>query len=85
MCSKHFFAKIGQSGKNKHYNQNEFNLMPKVYLVIKIVGMIRKYHNHKQQTTPWHREEEPLLKTGTCNLLHLNIWLCFLKKFFCTK
>ena len=19
--------------------------------------MIRKYHNHKQQTTPWHREE----------------------------
>ena len=22
--------------------------------------MIRKYHSHKQQTTPWHREEEPL-------------------------
>ena len=22
--------------------------------------MIRKYHNHKRQTTPWHREEEPL-------------------------
>ena len=22
--------------------------------------MIRKYHNHKQQTTLWHREEEPL-------------------------
>ena len=22
--------------------------------------MIRKYHNHKLQTTPWHREEEPL-------------------------
>ena len=22
--------------------------------------MIRKYHNHKMQTTPWHREEEPL-------------------------
>ena len=21
--------------------------------------MIRKYHNHKSQTTPWHREEEP--------------------------
>ena len=20
--------------------------------------MIRKYHNHKLQTTPWHREEE---------------------------
>ena len=23
-------------------------------------SMIRKYHNHKLQTTPWHREEEPL-------------------------
>ena len=22
--------------------------------------MIRKYHNHKPQTTPCHREEEPL-------------------------
>ena len=22
--------------------------------------MVRKCHNHKQQTTPWHREEEPL-------------------------
>ena len=22
--------------------------------------MIRKNHNHKPQTTPWHREEEPL-------------------------
>ena len=22
--------------------------------------MIRKYHNHEPQTTPWHREEEPL-------------------------
>ena len=22
--------------------------------------MIRKYHNHKPQTTPWHREEEQL-------------------------
>ena len=21
--------------------------------------MVRKYHNHKLQTTPWHREEEP--------------------------
>ena len=25
--------------------------------------MIRKYHNHKLQTTPWHREEEPLNHT----------------------
>ena len=22
--------------------------------------MIRKYHNHKPQATPWYREEEPL-------------------------
>ena len=22
-------------------------------------SMIRKLHNHKLQTTPWHREEEP--------------------------
>ena len=22
--------------------------------------MIRKYHNHKLHTTPWHHEEEPL-------------------------
>ena len=26
----------------------------------KYVSMIRKYHSHKPQTTPWHREEEPL-------------------------
>ena len=26
----------------------------------KKVSMIRKYHNHKLQTTLWHREEEPL-------------------------
>ena len=24
----------------------------------KIVSMIRKYHNHKLLTNPWHREEE---------------------------
>ena len=29
-------------------------------MVIKIVSMIRKYHNHKPQTTPWHHEEELL-------------------------
>ena len=26
----------------------------------KIVSMIREYHNHKPQSTPWHREVEPL-------------------------
>ena len=25
---------------------------------LKIVSMIRKYHNHKLQTNPWHPEEE---------------------------
>ena len=25
-----------------------------------VVNVIRKYHNHKPQTTPWHREDEPL-------------------------
>ena len=24
------------------------------------MSMIRKYHNHKLKTTPWHREEKPL-------------------------
>ena len=27
--------------------------------------MIRKYHNHKTQTTPWHHEEEPLNRQET--------------------
>ena len=27
--------------------------------ILKIVSIIRKYHNHKPQTTPWHQEEEP--------------------------
>ena len=25
----------------------------------KFMSMIRKYHNHKLQTNPWYREEEP--------------------------
>ena len=35
--------------------------------------MIRKYHNHKLQTTLWHREEEPLNfgKGLTCSGLKL--------------
>ena len=27
--------------------------------------MIRKYHNQKPQTTPWHREKEPLSHNET--------------------
>ena len=26
---------------------------------LKIVSMIKKYHNHKSLTNPWHRVEEP--------------------------
>ena len=29
------------------------------------MSIIRKYHNHKLQTTPWHREEEPLNRHET--------------------
>ena len=29
------------------------------------MSMSRKYQNHKLQTTPWHREEEPLNHHGT--------------------
>ena len=29
------------------------------------MSMIRKYHNHKLQTTPWHREEELLNRHKT--------------------
>ena len=28
-------------------------------LRLKVVSLIRKYHNHKLQTNPRHREEEP--------------------------
>ena len=30
-----------------------------------IVSMIRKYHNHKLQTNPWHCNEEPHNNHGT--------------------
>ena len=36
------------------------SLLTLYQIIIKIVSMIRKYHNHKLQTTPWHREEEHL-------------------------
>ena len=31
----------------------------KCFLSLKIVSMLRKYHNHKLQTNLWHCEEEP--------------------------
>ena len=30
-----------------------------IQLLRKIVSMIGKYDNHKLQTNPWHRKEEP--------------------------
>ena len=45
---------------------NSFSLFKRYFeintsmTIAKIVSMIRKYHNHKLQTTLWHREEEPL-------------------------
>ena len=35
--------------------------------------MIRKYHNHKLQTTPWHREEEPLNHHETPNYFTITL------------
>ena len=35
--------------------------------------MIRKYHNHKPQTIPWHREEEPLNHQTQLLSEHLHI------------
>ena len=40
-----------------HYIANGKSILVHVYE--KIVNMIRKSHNHKLQTNPWHREEEP--------------------------
>ena len=34
-------------------------LYQEIMIVSKIMSMIRKYDNHKPQTIPWHREEEP--------------------------
>ena len=31
----------------------------RLQVLSKKVSMIRKYHNHKPKTNPWHREEEP--------------------------
>ena len=42
----------------RNYGNKKRNINTKH--IAKIVSMIRKYHNHKLQTTPWHREEEPL-------------------------
>ena len=35
------------------------SLLIENYLPLKILSMIMKYHNHKLQTNPWYREEEP--------------------------
>ena len=33
--------------------------------LVKLVSMISKYHSHKLQTNPWHREEEPHINHQT--------------------
>ena len=35
--------------------------------------MIRKYHNHKLQTNPWHREEEPQNQTFMKQINYINV------------
>ena len=42
------------------------------------VSMIRKYHTHKTQTTPWHREED---KTDLNHLMQI-ITLLPVSKFY---
>ena len=44
---------ITANGFSKNYAGNTFGMY------LKIVSMIRIYHNHKLQTNIWHREEEP--------------------------
>ena len=45
---------------------------------LKIVSMIRIYHNHKLQKTLWHREEEPhmALVTSIQRVKPLRVRLC---------
>ena len=44
--------------------------------------MIRKYHNHKLQTTPWYREEEPLNhhETPGRQIKQIKTWIMLLLK-----
>ena len=57
-----------------------------VHFTSKIVSMIRKYHNHKLQTTPGHREEQRLNHHETpgrfgqaqnMELIKMFLWLLF--------
>ena len=58
-----FVFKILQCSYLLLMSYNGFGILYIIHIRIslkKIVTMIRKYHNHKPQTTPWYREEEPL-------------------------
>ena len=44
-------------------------------IMTKKVSLIMEYHNHTQQTNPWHREEEPALSLCTRNV-HRLIVVC---------
>ena len=45
--------------KSNNCSINSFYNLWSIIYYKKIVSMIRKYHNRKLQTNPWHREEEP--------------------------
>ena len=51
----HMFLTLSYMSKTSKLNC----VLQKQIILAKIVGLIRNYHNHKLQTNPWHREEEP--------------------------
>ena len=54
----HHMGNDKNTRKKSHTREPKGKLFPQ-QVTTKIVSMIRKYHNHKLQTNPWHREEEP--------------------------
>ena len=45
--------------KYRHLTLSEGSFLKLRWYVV-FLSMIRQYYNHKPQTTPWYREEEPL-------------------------
>ena len=78
----HLNNKVNKANRNVGLIFRTFTFMDKDMFLKWRVSMIRKYHNHKLQTTPWHCEEEPLNHHETpggqikqSNQLHLSIYL----------
>ena len=44
------------------FRQDDFFHVFHIIYYKKLVSMIGKYHNHKPQINPWHREEGPALQ-----------------------